>query len=88
MPQRYPRLKFVIVEGGIGWIASLPGLMDHWWKDHHRWMEPKLAELPSRYFRRQFWTTFEDDRAGILTRGLLKEPFPTLKPGSCRTLQE
>lgn len=33
-------------------------------------MEPKLAELPSRYFRRQFRATFEDDRAGILTRGL------------------
>lgn len=30
VPQRYPRLKFVIVEGGIGWIASLLGLMDHW----------------------------------------------------------
>lgn len=71
LPQRYPRLKFVIVEGGIGWIASLPGLMDHWWKDHHRWMTPKLDEAPSTCFKRQFWATFEDDRAGILTRGLL-----------------
>ena len=71
LPQRYPRLKFVIVEGGIGWIASLLGLMDHWWKDHHRWMTPKLDEAPSTCFRRQFWATFEDDRAGILTRGLL-----------------
>ena len=71
IPQRYPKLKFVIVEGGIGWIASLLGLMDHWWKDHYRWMEPKLDELPSTYFKRQFWATFEDDRAGILTRELL-----------------
>jgi predicted TIM-barrel fold metal-dependent hydrolase len=71
IPQRYPKLKFVIVEGGIGWIASLLGLMDHWWKDHYRWMEPKLDELPSNYFKRQFWATFEDDRAGILTRELL-----------------
>lgn len=71
VPQRYPRLKFVIVEGGIGWIASLLGLMDHWWKDHHRWMTPKLDEAPSTCFKRQFWATFEDDRAGILTRGLL-----------------
>ena len=71
LPQRYPRLKFVIVEGGIGWIASLLGLMDHWWKDHHRWMTPKLDEAPSTCFKRQFWATFEDDRAGILTRGLL-----------------
>ena len=71
VPQRYPRLRFVIVEGGIGWIASLLGLMDHWWTDHYRWMEPKLDELPSSYFKRQFWATFEDDRAGILTRELL-----------------
>src|SRR6185369_5706058 len=71
IPQRYPKLRFVIAEGGIGWIASLLGLMDHWWKDHHRWMKPRLDEAPSVYFHRQFWATFEDDRAGLLTRELL-----------------
>lgn len=71
VPQRYPTLRFAIVEGGIGWIASLLRFMDHWWKDHRRWMEPKLDETPSLYFKRQFWATFEDDRAGILTRELL-----------------
>ena len=45
--------------------------MDHWWTDHYRWMEPKLDEAPSTYFKRQFWATFEDDRAGILTRELI-----------------
>ena len=71
VPQRYPKLRFVIVEGGVGWVASLLGFMDHWWHDHHRWMEPKLDEPPSTYFKRQFWATFEDDRAGILTRELV-----------------
>ncbi len=71
IPQKYPNLRFVITEGGIGWIASLIGFMDHWWKDHHRWMEPKLEEAPSFYFNRQFWATFEEDRAGLLTRELL-----------------
>ena len=71
VPQRYPKLKFVIVEGGIGWVASLLGFMDHWWNDHRHWMEPKLDEAPSTYFKRQFWATFEDDRAGILTRELI-----------------
>ncbi len=71
VPQRYPKLRFVIAEGGIGWIASVLRFMDHWWTDHHRWMEPRLDEAPSVYFRRQFWATFEDDRAGILTRELL-----------------
>jgi predicted TIM-barrel fold metal-dependent hydrolase len=45
--------------------------MDHWWEDHHRWMQPKLEEPPSFYFKRQFWATFEDDHPGILTRHLL-----------------
>ncbi|MDO8433711.1 MAG: amidohydrolase family protein [Candidatus Binatus sp.] len=71
IPQRYPKLRFVLVEGGIGWIASLLRFMDHWWEDHHRWMEPKLDEPPSAYFHRQFWATFEDDRPGLLTRELL-----------------
>jgi len=71
VPQRYPRLRFVMVEGGIGWIASLLRTMDHWWEDHHHWMEPQVDEKPSFYFRRQFWATFEDDRAGVLTRELM-----------------
>jgi hypothetical protein len=44
----------VIVEGGIGWIAAQLCFMDHWWENHHRWMEPKLEVPPSLYFKRQF----------------------------------
>ncbi len=35
VPQAFPRLKIVIVEGGIGWIAAVIHTMDHWWEDHH-----------------------------------------------------
>lgn len=70
-PHRHPKLRFVIAEGGIGWIASLLRFMDHWWNDHHHWMKPQLDESPSTYFHRQFWATFEDDRPGLLTRELL-----------------
>jgi len=66
VPQRYPKLRFIIAEGGIGWIPSVLTFMDHWWKDHHRWMEPRLEEAPSFYFNRQFWATFEEDRAGVV----------------------
>ncbi len=71
VPARYPKLRFVIAEGGIGWVPSVIRLMDHWWEDHHHWLEPKLDEPPSFYHKRQFWNTFEDDRAGLLTRELL-----------------
>jgi predicted TIM-barrel fold metal-dependent hydrolase len=71
VPMRFPRLRFVMAEGGIGWIAFTLRFMDHWWEDHHRWMQPRLEEPPSAYFHRQFWATFEDDRPGILTLPLL-----------------
>lgn len=70
-PMRFPRLKWSMVEGGIGWIASVLSFMDHWWDDHRGWMEPKLPETPSAYFHRQFFATFEDDRAGVLTREMI-----------------
>ena len=34
-------------------------------------MQPKLDEPLSSYFKRQFWATFEDARAGILTPELI-----------------
>ena len=68
---RFPKLKWALVESGIGWIGAALGFMDHWWRDHKGWMEPRLPELPSTYFHRQFYATFEDDRAGILTRELM-----------------
>jgi uncharacterized protein len=71
VPQAFPRLKIIIVEGGIGWIAAVIHTMDHWWEDHHRWLKPHLDEKPSVYCHRQFYFTFEEDRAGLLTRELL-----------------
>jgi predicted TIM-barrel fold metal-dependent hydrolase len=71
VPARYPKLRFVMTEGGIGWIAFTLRFLDHWWEDHHLRLEPHLDEPPSAYFHRQFWATFEDDRPGILTLPLL-----------------
>ena len=70
-PVRFPKLKWALVESGIGWIGAALGFMDHWWQDHKGWMEPRLPEPPSTYFHRQFYATFEDDRAGVLTRDLM-----------------
>lgn len=69
VPARYPKLRFVLAESGIGHLAYAVRFMDHWWTDHRRWVGN--PEPPSAYFQRQFWATFEDDRAGLLTRELL-----------------
>ena len=70
-PVRFPKLKWALVESGIGWIGATLEFMDHWWNDHKGWMDPRLPETPSTYFHRQFYATFEDDRAGVLTRELM-----------------
>lgn len=70
-PERFPNMKWVITEGGIGWIAAALGHADAWWREGRargQWMDPSLPQPPSFYFRRNFAATFEDDRAGILTR--------------------
>ncbi len=72
-PARFPKLRFVMTEGGIGWIAFVMRFLDHWWEDHRHYLQPKLDERPSFYFHRNFWATFEDDRPGILTLPLLNE---------------
>ena len=73
VPARYPGLKFVMTEGGIGWIAFVLRFMDHWWEDHRYRLDTPLNERPSFYFHRNFWATFEDDRPGILTLPLLNQ---------------
>lgn len=94
--ERHPALRMVLVESGLGWIASAVTYMDHWWGDHRTWLDPQLPVPPSEYVHRQVWATFEDDRAGILTMPLLNvdhvmwgNDYPHtegLWPASLRTL--
>jgi predicted TIM-barrel fold metal-dependent hydrolase len=69
--ERHPRLRIILVEGGIGWIGFQLTTMDHLFRVHHRWMDPHLSLSPSEYFWRQFWATFEVDRAGLLALPML-----------------
>ncbi len=59
--QRYPTLRFVIVECGAGWLAWLLHVMDEQVAKKHMWVRPKLEMLPSEFFRRQGAVTFSDD---------------------------
>jgi len=66
--ERFPGLRFVTVECGIGWLAWALHAMDESYVKHHFWVAPKLAMKPSDYFRRQGWCTFSDDPMGLETR--------------------
>jgi len=59
VPHRYPRLKFVSVESGVGWIPYALDAMDWMWKNCAVAAEhPEYDLLPSEYFRRQFYGCF------------------------------
>lgn len=66
--ERFPHLKFVTVEAGIGWLGWTLWTMDEGYKKHHFWVAPKLPMLPSDYFRRQGYASFQDDPIGLETR--------------------
>lgn len=61
--ERYPHLRVVIGESGIGWIPYVLDRMDLEWEDQFKDLE--LTMRPSAYWRRQCKATYQTDRIGI-----------------------
>ena len=56
--QRFPKLKFAIVESGVGWVPFVLEALDEHYKRFEPWLqrpEMKPDELPSDLFRRQMF---------------------------------
>jgi predicted TIM-barrel fold metal-dependent hydrolase len=66
--ERFPKLKFVIAEYEIGWLAHILERLDHAAYRTPQHAVDYLTMKPSEYFRRNFIATFEDDKFGIATR--------------------
>jgi uncharacterized protein len=67
---RFPDLKFVSVESGVGWIPGVLETFDWQWRNGGIGIEhPEYELLPSEYFRRQiygcFWFESESARVAI-----------------------
>lgn len=65
--ERYPNLKVVIGEAGLGWIPYVLDHMDLEWEDQFKDI---LKMKPSEYWYRQCYATYQTDVIGIK---LLKE---------------
>ncbi len=63
--ERHPGLRCGVVESGIGFVPWLLESMDHAYRAHHFWVRPVIPELPSTYFRRSCFATFQEDHAGL-----------------------
>jgi predicted TIM-barrel fold metal-dependent hydrolase len=57
--ERYPRLKFVLVENEVSWIPFYLAQYDKYWGRGN--LDSPLTMYPSEYFSRQFYATFFND---------------------------
>jgi predicted TIM-barrel fold metal-dependent hydrolase len=56
VPEQFPRLKVVFIEGGMGWIPSTTWRMDQHF-ERFRSEVPHLKRRPSEYVKQHFWFT-------------------------------
>jgi len=68
--QRFPDLKLVSVESGVGWFAFAANYMDETWAKQRYWMNSPLERAPSFFWEQNIYGSFIHDRPGILMRDL------------------
>jgi uncharacterized protein len=56
VPERFPELRFVFIEGGFGWVPATTWRMDRHF-ERFRDEVPHLKRRPSEYVREHFWFT-------------------------------
>jgi predicted TIM-barrel fold metal-dependent hydrolase len=60
--ERFPQAKFIFLEANGGWLVPWLERLDHHCRKF-RWEVENLSLLPSEYFRRQCWISFDPDEA-------------------------
>jgi uncharacterized protein len=64
--ERYPGVRLVLAEAGLGWLPYIISRMDHeWMKYSTRVEDVQLTEVPSHYFDRNVMVTYEEDDLGL-----------------------
>jgi len=69
--ERHPKLKFVSVEGNIGWLGYWIEKSDRTYKRHRHWTQLNLPNPPSYYYFRQIYSTFIEDKVGMMIRKVI-----------------
>lgn len=65
---RFPKLRFVSVESGVGWFAFAADYMDRTWEKQRFWTKSTIKELPSFYMDQNVYGSFIHDRIGVELR--------------------
>jgi predicted TIM-barrel fold metal-dependent hydrolase len=64
--ERFPGLKLIFLEANGGWLVPWLERLDHH-AEKFSWDVPWLKMLPSEYFRRQCWISFDPDESMMAT---------------------
>jgi predicted TIM-barrel fold metal-dependent hydrolase len=64
--ERFPDAKFIFLEANGGWLVPWLERLDHHCRKF-QWEVEHLSLLPSEYFRRQCWISFDPDEAMLRT---------------------
>jgi len=67
---RFPRLKLICAETGVGWLHHVIQACDQVWERNRLWTEGVWTR-PSDVVRRQVWANFWYERAGVAGRAPL-----------------
>ena len=65
---RFPKLRWAIIESGVGWLSWMAEYMDRTWEKQRFWTENKLKEYPSFYMDQNIYGSFINDRIGVKLR--------------------
>jgi predicted TIM-barrel fold metal-dependent hydrolase len=69
VPHEFPGLKWVITEGGIGYLPYFMERFDITWENNRGWEDGVNKEYrPSDIFRRSFWVCAVNERFGLEQR--------------------
>jgi len=68
--ERYPNLKWVLAETGMGWLSYVLESCDHEWERRQLWRDG-LETQPSEVFRRQIFADFWFETAGMEVRDFI-----------------
>jgi predicted TIM-barrel fold metal-dependent hydrolase len=63
--ERFPKLKFALSEGGIGWLPYILERTDYTWERHRYYTGMADAKKPSEIFRSNIFGCFISDDAGL-----------------------
>ena len=91
---RFPRVNFISVESGIGWIPYLLERADYANEQHSAWTHSSAylqGKKPSDVYREHFYSCFIDDafgiekRAGVARHGVISIPSNATSQPAART---